>query len=85
MDITGTFSLNGQSEADYLGWGATKSYTTTSLSNGSISGVSWRDTTRLIFFRASDNWIGSTSEEGNGTEFSIMNPYRAVYIWKRTS
>ena len=34
-------------------------------------------------FQASKNWTGSTSEAGKGEPFSIMNPYRAVYIWRR--
>ena len=36
-----------------------------------------------VKLNATDNWTGSTSEAGKGEPFSIMNPYRAVYIWRR--
>lgn len=48
--------------------------------NGGYSGVSTG-----IGFNASNNWTGSTSEAGSNSSFNIMNPYRAVYMWKRIS
>ena len=40
-----------------------------------------------ITFDTNNNgaWTGSTSSVGSGTDFNVMNPYRAVYMWKRIS
>ena len=34
---------------------------------------------------ASRNWTGKTSTAGSSASFNIMNPYRAVYMWRRTA
>ncbi len=77
MNITGRF-------------GATAGYFNEGLpdgkvfySSGSLGSCNGNDSRGIIYFDASKNWTGSTSEAGSGKAFSIMNPYRAVYIWKR--
>ena len=36
-------------------------------------------------FDASRNWTGETSQSGTNTTATIMPPYLAVYVWKRTA
>lgn len=97
MEITGkaTFiNSDGVDKTNYpdtgaFWWGDYK-YSKVLASN---SGTGKRD----LFFTASKSWAGSTNtvanhnhtltnaSVGSGTSFSIVQPYVAVYIWKRTA
>lgn len=82
MDITGWFYI---AKAGYWGNG--------SAADGSVFSVTQygqgNNSTRQdnygtkVTLKASNNWTGATSSVGNSESFSIMNPYRAVYIWRR--
>ena len=64
-----------------------------SLSTGSSSVTNIKSTggggghTHSITLTSTDTGTatGNTGSKGSGSSFSIMNPYLAVYIWKRTA
>ena len=45
----------------------------------------WGGTCPRVNLDASRSWTGSTSIEGSSEAFSILNPYRAIYMWRRTA
>lgn len=83
MNITGTFSLNGQPNSGISKSGAFYSYDNVSLSNGGITGNTWYGYAKRYYFGASNSWSGNTSSVGSGTAFSILPPFQRVNIWYR--
>lgn len=87
MNITGWINIPKANNEDTASSGALYS------SGGSVRGnsASWGGTCLRVNLDASKSWTGSTSSNGSHTHstegsskpFSILNPYRAVYIWRR--
>ena len=53
-------------------------------------GSAWKtgsgaDERTITFDTNTGGWTGNTSSVGSGSAFNIMNPYRAVYMWRRTA
>lgn len=92
MNITGTFG-RAQCDYNYTSGVATGAFTAT-VSSGRTDGSHGNDHCIQWEFDASNSWSGKTSEaeehkhtiqsQGGGTAINIMNPYVAVYMWKRT-
>ena len=56
----------------------------------SSSERSWSPTTGTAggggsHYHSIDGYSSTTGNTGDGTSFSIINPYKAVYIWTRTA
>lgn len=91
MNITGWIDIPKANNE----WSYGKSSGALYHSSGSEGGnkSSWGGTCPRVNLDASRSWTGSTSSNGNHTHstegsskaFSILNPYRAVYIWRRTA
>lgn len=86
MNITGNtkyLSANAvwSQEADGAFRGYSKDGAPT-ISNLATSGTS---AGYYFKFNAADGWTGETSSSGTNTTATILPPYLAVYVWKRTA
>lgn len=85
MNITGTFGgygdRTGFSSLSGAFWD--KQHQTRIPSLGDI--VSGHSTALEVGFSAENSWYGETSYIGGDTPMSLMNPYHACYIWRRTA
>lgn len=83
MEIEGTIYYKKHRGDDIEATGAFKREDLTSYNY--VSAGSSKTNNAKVSFKASRNWTGDTSAAGSGASFNIMNPYRAVYMWRRTA
>lgn len=85
MDITGSFKLdptNGWIRINTVSGCFTKSGSEAIANGGTPNGGAVNNQCN---FKASNNWTGETSQSGLEETATIMPPYLAVYMWKRTA
>ena len=84
----GSMRITGYVKSILFGYSSEE--TTGPFSISARAGNAWKtgsgaDERTVTFDTDKGGWTGNTSSVGSGSAFNIMNPYRAVYMWRRTA
>lgn len=95
MDIVGTFGSGPSTPSIYRGDTSGAFYNSGTNGNKYAGSSTENDRTSKVTFRASRNWSGATSSNGDhshtigytgsGTAFTTISPYITAYVWRRTA